>query len=120
MKIKLDENMPMDLMGLLRRKGCDAHGVADEALGGADDHSVLQAAISEGRILMTFDLDFTDIRTYPPGRHEGIVVFRLHDQRWKTMEKPVTQLIEEGGLERLGRGLAIVEETRVRYKRPRR
>jgi hypothetical protein len=30
---------------------------------------------------MTFDLDFADVRHYPPGSHGGIVVFRLHDQR---------------------------------------
>ncbi len=118
MKFKLDENMPADLATLLHGEGHDAVGVADEGLAGADDPPVLAAAAKEGRILMTFDLDFADIRQYPPGRHAGIVVFRLRDQRWRTLEKPVVRLLKGRGLESLENGLAIVDETRVRWKRP--
>lgn len=82
MKIKLDENLPTALTELLRAAGHDAMTVADEALGGSKDPKVLEVATSEGRTLLTFDLDFADIRRYPVGSHAGIVVFRLHDQRW--------------------------------------
>lgn len=118
MKFKLDENMPADLAALLHAEGHDAVDVADEGLSGADDPPVLAAAAKEGRILLTFDLDFADIRQYPPGSHAGIVVFRLRDQRWKTLGKPVTTLLKSGGLQSLEEGLAIVDETRVRWKRP--
>ena len=48
---------------------------------GEDDPPILQAATNEGRMLMTFDLDFADIRHYPPGSHAGIVVFRQRQRR---------------------------------------
>jgi hypothetical protein len=66
---------------------------------------------------MTFDTDFADIRRYPPGTHPGIVVFRLRDQRWATLEPPATRLLEQGKLEDLASSLAIVTETRVRLRR---
>ena len=116
MRVKLDENMPADLASRLRRDGHDVASVVEEGLGGEDDPSVLKAATNEGRILMTFYLDFADVRHYPPGSHGGIVVFRLHDQRWSSLQEPVTRLLAAGTLEGLASGLAIVDETRVRYK----
>ena len=50
--------------------------------------------------------------------HAGIVVFRLRDQRWKTLEAPLARLIADGGLKSLKNGLAVVDETRIRWKRP--
>ncbi len=116
MKFKLDENLPTALAELLRAGGHDAMTVADEALGGSNDPTILQAATSEGRVLLTFDLDFADIRRYPIGSHAGIVVFRLHDQRWGVLERPALQLIESGLLDHLQSGLAIVDESRVRIR----
>ena len=116
MRVKLDENMPADLASRLRQDGHDVASVVEEGLGGEDDPPVLKAATNEGRILMTFDLDFADVRHYPPGSHGGIVVFRLHDQRWSSLQEPVTRLLAAGTLEGLASGLAIVDETRVRYK----
>jgi predicted nuclease of predicted toxin-antitoxin system len=115
-KVKLDENMPADLATRLRAAGHDVMDVAGEGLGGEDDLPVLQAATKEGRILLTFDLDFADIRHYPPGSHAGIVVFRLQDQRWRSLQGPVDRLLAGNILDGLGKGLAIVDETRVRYK----
>ena len=116
MKLKLDENLPTALAELLRHAGHDVCTVPEEHLSGADDPPVLTAATQEGRVLLTFDTDFADIRKYPPGTHAGIVVFRLRDQRWPSLERPARRLVADGLLEQLGRGLAIVEETRVRYR----
>lgn len=119
MKIKLDENMPADLGTVLRDAGHDVHSAVEEGLAGQADARVLEVAQEEGRILMSYDTDFADVRRYPPDSHAGIVVFRLRDQRWKALEAPVTRLLTEGALDKLERGLAIVTETRVRFRRPR-
>jgi predicted nuclease of predicted toxin-antitoxin system len=116
-RFKLDENMPADAASRLREAGHDAISVVDEGLSGADDPPVLAAATAERRILMTFDLDFADVRHYPPGTHAGIVVFRLEDQRWQTLQGPLDRLLRGGRLETLDQGLAVVDETRVRFRR---
>ena len=118
MRFKLDENLPADLANRLREAGHDVMDVIEEGLSGEDDPPVLNAAAAEGRTLMTFDLDFADIRQYPPGSHAGIVVFRLHDQRWNSLKDSVDRLLASGSLETLQNGLAIVDEHRIRFKRP--
>jgi len=85
MKIKLDENMPIAMFELLQSAGYDVAMVIGENLSGASDDRVLRKAAEENRLLITFDVDFGDIRKYPIGSHAGIVVFRLHDQRWSVL-----------------------------------
>lgn len=116
MRIKLDENMPNGLVALLRSSGHDAETVPEEKLSGAEDPIILKQAAQESRLLMTFDLDFCDVRAYPSGTHAGIVVFRLHDQRWAALKEPAGRLITSGLLDRLSGGLAIVDENRVRLR----
>ncbi len=118
MRFKLDENLPADLADHLREAGHDVADVVEEGLGGQDDPLVFNAAKKERRTLLTFDLDFADIRRYPPGTHHGIVVFRLEDQRWLSLRERVDRLLSVGSLGHLGGGLAIVNESRVRFKRP--
>jgi predicted nuclease of predicted toxin-antitoxin system len=116
-KIKLDENLPDDLASLLRAADYDVSTLPKEKLAGYDDPPVLEAASAEDRGLMSFDLGFADIRRYQPGAHAGIVVFRLKDQRWKTLEKPVRRLVSTGALKELRQGLAIVDEGRICFRR---
>ena len=116
MKFKLDENLPAALVNMLRSAGHDAQTVSEESLSGAEDPRILRAAASERRLLMTFDLDFADIRRYPLGSHAGIIVFRLNDQRWAALKEPVRRLIDSGILDRVQGGLAIVDELRVRIR----
>lgn len=79
-RFKLDENLPRDAEALLRNAGHDVHTVLNEQLGGNPDPLVFDASQAEDRILVTFDLDFSDIRVYPPASHAGIWVLRPHTQ----------------------------------------
>jgi predicted nuclease of predicted toxin-antitoxin system len=73
---KIDENLPKDAAELLRSHGFDAEIVQQEGLAGADDDVIARAIQRERRVLITLDLDFSDIRTYPPGQYSGIIVLR--------------------------------------------
>jgi len=60
---------------------------------------------------LTRDLDFADIRRYPPDQYEGIVVLRLPDS---TVAQEIVNVIERflmepEFIESLARRLAIVE-----------
>ena len=80
MRFKVDENLPLEVADLLRAAGHDAEGVHEEGLSGAPDQQVLAAAVSERRTLVTLDLGFADIRSYPPGQSLGIIVLRPASQ----------------------------------------
>jgi predicted nuclease of predicted toxin-antitoxin system len=61
----------------LREYGFDPDTVWDRSLCGADDQTIADRVRGEGRILLTLDLDFANIRAYPPDQHPGIIVLRL-------------------------------------------
>ena len=75
MKIKLDENIPVDLAATLGESN-DVDTVQSEGLQGRDDRTIWAAAQAEGRFLVTQDLDFSDLRQFLPGTHCGILLLR--------------------------------------------
>ena len=79
-RFKLDENLPRDAEALLGEASHDVQTVLEERLGGNPDPKVLDACRAENRVLITFDLDFSDIRLYPPASHSGVWVLRPHTQ----------------------------------------
>ncbi len=76
MKLKIDENLPAECAEILSHGGLQADTVADEGLTGADDSALAAGSRSEGRVLVTRDLDFANIRAYPPAEYAGIIVLR--------------------------------------------
>lgn len=77
---KVDENLPQAVVDLLRAEGIDARHVLDQGMGGVGDLELAQACAQERRAILTLDLDFADIRRFPPGDHQGILVLRLSRQ----------------------------------------
>ena len=116
MRVKLDENLPIQFKCLFTESGHDAATVADEGLGGASDVEVATVCVGEQRVLVTQDLDFSDIRTYPPAEHSGIVVFRLSNAARDAVLEVGAVLIERlGGSSPEGQ-LWIVEDSRIRIR----
>lgn len=116
MKFKLDENLPQSVALALRGMGLDAHTVAQERLAGADDDAVLRASVGEGRILVTLDLDFADIRAYPPGSHSGIWVIRPARQTFQAIEALVMAGIRLSASEPTPGALWIIDPQHVRIR----
>jgi len=76
MRILLDENIPGDAVATLRSRGHDVVWIRTDSPGIADD-AILAGAVSEQRLLITFDKDF------------GELVFRrdsLHHAGWYCSE----------------------------------
>jgi predicted nuclease of predicted toxin-antitoxin system len=69
LKFKVDENLPAEHAVMLREAGHEADTVADQKLTGADDSALYERCQVEGRILLTLDLDFGNVQTYPPQLH---------------------------------------------------
>jgi predicted nuclease of predicted toxin-antitoxin system len=112
--VKLDENVPDSVATTLRDAGHDVALARDEQLVGADDERVLSVATAEGRVLITLDLDFTDIRRHPPQATPGIVVFRLHAQTITAMRLAATACGALMQREPIAGRLWILDESRLR------
>jgi len=112
MRFKIDENLPRDIVGLLAK----AQTVLDEGLKGQSDTRVVEACLSEDRVLVTLDTGFADIRSYPPEEYPGLLVLRLQRQdklhAMAVMRRLVVLLSRESPRGRLW----IVDEQRVRIR----
>ena len=77
MRFKFDENLNLDAVNVFRERGWGVSTVHDEGLRGAKDGLIADAAVGESRVVVTLDLDFSDVRHYPPASFPGIIVIRL-------------------------------------------
>lgn len=116
MKFKVDENLPIQIAELLRDFGYDAATVLEQQLGGASDKNIAAICQEEGRVIVTIDLDFSDIRTYPPQNFAGLIVLRLSRQDKFHVMALFARLIPFLAKEKLDRKLWIVEEKRIRIR----
>jgi predicted nuclease of predicted toxin-antitoxin system len=115
-KFKLDENLSPTLAAIFAAAGHDAHSVVQEALGGQPDERVIDVCNREQRALVTLDLDFSNILTYPPAKFAGIVVLRLVDQAHVTAEAAIRRVLALLPEEPVAGTLWIVEDRRIRIR----
>ena len=118
MKLKLDEKIPSTVAEFLREPLFDVDTVLEESLGGSDDRTVLEAARAEGRMLITLDRGFGDVRSYPPGSHPGIVGLRPDDQRVPTVLRSVEMLVEHHDLASLAGCISVIQRNVLRVRWP--
>jgi predicted nuclease of predicted toxin-antitoxin system len=118
MKLKLDENLSRHLKTALSSQGLDVVTVADENLLSKPDTVIASEAKREGRILLTLDVEFADLRKYPPGTHPGIILFRPSSLGPLSVNRLITDFIQSTDLSKLESCIAIVEPARVRVRFP--
>lgn len=116
MKFKIDENLPVELVSTLYEAGYNAETVYQEQLKGCSDKALLDNCLREERILVTLDLDFSDIKSYPPEKYKGIIVLRLIDQSRQTVVRTFKRALQFMEYEPLSGCLWIVDEKKIRVR----
>lgn len=106
----------MELARDLLVAGHEAVTVDDQQLVGSNDRDLSEICRPEGRVLVTLDLDFADIRTYPPENYPGLIVLRLGRQDKPHVLDIFRKLLKAIGREPLEGRLWIVEENRIRIR----
>ena len=116
MKFKIDENLPLAVKKLLVDRGHDCHSVYDENIQGGPDEKLIELCRVEKRHLLTLDLDFSDIVTYPPEQYRGIVVLRLTQQDSASVTARVAEVLKDlESLDLVGH-ITIVDNHKIRYR----
>lgn len=118
MQIKTDEDLPNAVAALLRDAGHEVHTVVEQGLGGASDPVIWARAQSEGRLVVTADKGFADIREHPPGTHRGVVLLRPAQDGIRPMVALATALLKACPLERLAGCVTVVSPRGIRCRRP--
>ena len=116
MRFKTDENLPVEAAERLRAAGYDALSVVEQSMGGEQDWTLAAICQQESRILLTLDLDFADIRAYPPAEYPGLIVFRLSQQDKASVLALLERLLIAFGQETPEHRLWVVEEQRIRVR----
>ena len=115
--IKLDENLGRTHVDILRNAGYEADRVHDQGLSGATDATVWERVCAEGRFFVTLDLDFSDVRRYPPGTHPGILLIRSRSRSRPAVTEVLSRVIVERSLDELRGCLAVADESFTRIRR---
>jgi predicted nuclease of predicted toxin-antitoxin system len=117
--VKLDENLGQSHRDLLHERGYDVETVHSEGLSGAKDATLWEKVVTEDRFLVTLDLDFSDVRVFPPGTHPGILLVRGGRASSRAVLEVLRRVLVEQPLEELKGCLAVADERLTRVRRPR-
>ena len=116
MRFKIDENLHSDVAEALRASGHDALTVYDEGLRGHPDFDIAEADRREDRAVVTLDLDFANIREYPPEKYRGLIVLRVADQSRRHVLQVVKSVVAVLDCAPLEGHLWIVSEGGIRVR----
>ena len=116
MRFKIDENLHSDVADFLRQHKHDTMTVCEQGLQGHGDADVADVCRQEARAIITMDLDFSDVRIYPPQDYAGIIVLRLVDQSRPAVLTVLQRILALFGTEPLAGHLWIVDENQVRFR----
>lgn len=117
MKLKIDENLATSHRELLRAAGFDTTDVHEEGLAGASDSELWAEVCNEGRLLVTLDHDFSDVRRFVPGTHPGLLLLRTNHPSRGGVERILRRILAENVLDTLSGCLAVADEVRTRIRR---
>lgn len=118
MRIKLDENLPADRVADLAALGHDVDTAPAEGLAGHDDPAVWAASQTVERLLITQDLDFSDVRVFAPGTHHGLVLLRIREPSRARLRSRVLAVFHGEAVDSWQRCLVVVSDRKVRVRRP--
>ena len=116
MQFKLDENLPPSAVELLQGLGHDVMTVYDQGLQSCNDPQVLEACQTEGKVLLSLDLDFSNILVFPPERYAGLIVLRLHKPGPRSVLNLLRRVVPHLATVPVAGRLWIADEHRIRVR----
>ena len=77
-RLYLDQMLRHEVAQALREEGHDVLRATEVGQARADDHQILQKAISEDRVLVTLDEHFGDWVILPLSEHSGVIRLKIN------------------------------------------
>ena len=77
-RLYLDQMLRYEVAQALRDEGHDVLRATEVGQARADDHQILQKAISENRVLITLDEHFGDWVILPLSEHAGVICLKIN------------------------------------------
>ncbi len=118
MRFKLDENIPASLKPILVQAGHQADTVVDEGLAGRADPEIWDAAQTAQAVLITQDMDFSDVRDHEPGAHAGLILVRLRAPGQFSLLDRLQHVLQTEAVTTWARCFVVVSDRKVRVRKP--
>jgi predicted nuclease of predicted toxin-antitoxin system len=100
----------------LKAQGHDAIHLRDEGLQRMPDPDIFAKAISENRVILTFDLDFSEIAALSEEKKTSVVLFRLRNARRLNVIDRLSSVLAESPDALLKGAVVVVEQSRHRVR----
>ncbi|MBI2928122.1 MAG: DUF5615 family PIN-like protein [Verrucomicrobia bacterium] len=117
MKFLADMGVSMTTVSALRAAGFDATHLRDEGLQRLPDPDIFQKAKVEGRVVLTFDLDFSGIVVRAGTTLPSVVIFRLSDARPNSVNRHLFRLLAEREADLTAGAIVSIEDAGYRLRR---
>jgi predicted nuclease of predicted toxin-antitoxin system len=92
--------------------------VSQVALDGRPDSEVFNWAQENGYLIVTFDEDFADQRSFPVGQHYGVIRLRVWPTTIEETQNGLSRLLEQSDDSELAGSLVIIGQHHIRVRRP--
>ena len=115
----LDQNVPVEIAPWLRKifPTWKTSHVKELGLSGQPDAEIFRWAQAHQAIVVTFDEDFGDTRTFPLGSHHGIVRLRVWPTTVAETRTAIERLLTQVPANDLCGSLVIVDREKIRLRR---
>lgn len=120
-RILLDQNVPRAVVVWLRglRPSWVVHHAVEMGLAAKSDREIFEWAQARQAVIVTFDEDFADQRSFPVGDHHGVVRLRVWPTTIEETQQALERLLAEVPDSELSGALVIIDRSHIRV-RPRR
>lgn len=116
MKFLADAGISPRTVEFLRSSGHDAVHVRERGMQRSPDSEILALSRREGRVLLTFDLDFGDLLALGALENPSVLIFRMADETASAVNARIETVLGERTAELESGTLILVEETRYRVR----
>lgn len=116
MRFLADMGVSQRVVAWLRDQGHDAVHLRDEGLQRLPDRQLFSRAISEDRIILTFDLDFGEIAALAGRQAASVILFRLKNPRTPHVVERLAAVLEISAEPLTAGSLIVIEDSRHRVR----
>ena len=117
MRFLADAGISPKTIGFLFEIGHEAIHVSTIGMQTAEDRALVERAVVDGAVILTFDLDFGDILALGVLDRPSVVIFRLSDERPDSVNRRLAAVLEERLADLDAGALILVEDSRYRMRK---
>ena len=116
-KFLLDQMLDAQVAAALLERGWDVVRVSELGLARADDSEILDAAIQQGRTLITLDEHFGDWAVLPLESHPGVIRLKVNPATSTTVMESLVPFLRQHAERSFENHLVIVKQLAARWIR---